>query len=188
MNEIDVSDSSIGGKFVGRDDNTVNNIINIDKHSLYLENLYKKYEEEKRDNKEFKKICDDLNYYTSKIDGDVLGLEAKLEAGNMTNKLHFAKTCKERYHKKLIKMTQFSQIAQDVNIYILSKIEGVFMLEIYHLVCNGFGEEHIDSMIQEKIINPITKELGINSLGYTYTDILGMIYFLTGNCHIKWSK
>ena len=40
--------------------------------------------------------------------------------------------------------------------------------------------------IDDKVIKPAIFVLGENVLKLLKEDINGMIYFLTGNCHIKW--
>lgn len=60
-------------------------------------------------------------------------------------------------------------------------------MEVYTLICNNAPQENIDKLITERIINPVKQELGINLFKYDEEDIMGMIFFLTGNCHIKWN-
>jgi hypothetical protein len=61
------------------------------------------------------------------------------------------------------------------------------MLEIYPRVCNNEDPVLINSLISEKVINPLIVELGDNLFDFTPDDVQGMLYFLTGNCHIKWT-
>ena len=61
------------------------------------------------------------------------------------------------------------------------------MMEIYTLICNNETESKIQAVIAERIINPVKTELGLNLFKYDEDDIMGMIFFLTGNCHIKWT-
>jgi len=61
------------------------------------------------------------------------------------------------------------------------------MREIYSLICQNESEEKINLLITERIIKPVQEDLGINLFRYNEDDIMGMIFFLTGNCHIKWN-
>ncbi len=186
-NDVSISDSSIGGKFTGRDDNSFNLSTSYER-SVYLQDLYDKFQEEKKTNPELKEICEELDYFNSQIENEaIMGLENKLTAGNREKIIHYAKSVKEKFHKKLMKTSQYSSVAQDINVYILTKVRRGFMMEVYTLICNNESEEKINMLITERIINPVKTELGINLFKYDEDDIMGMIFFLTGNCHIKWT-
>lgn len=184
-NSIEVADTKIGGNFTGRDSITFNNVF---KQSEYLTDLYAKYQAELETNPSLKAIYDDLNYYTSQADGDVKGLEVKLTEGNRGDVIWHAKRVKERFHKKLILNSQFSIVAQDIHVFMLASVCSHYMLEVYNKVCEESDPNVINSLINDRIIKPIEAELGRNLFKYTKEDILGMLYFLTGNCHIKWCK
>jgi hypothetical protein len=102
--------------------------------------------------------------------------------------VRYAKEVKEQFHKKLMKVSQYSLVAQDINVHILAKVRSAFVMEVYSLILEGKPQDTINLLIRERIINPVMSELGINIFKYTEDDIMGMIFFLTGNCHIKWSE
>ena len=186
-NDVSITGTNIGGKFTGRDDNSVS-ISNTYQRSIYLQDLYEKFQEEKNNNPELKELCEELDYFNSQIGNeDIVGLENKLTAGNREKIILYAKTVKEKFHKKLMKTSQYSAVAQDINVYILTKVRRGFMMEVYTMICNNDTEEKINLMITERIINPVKAELGSNLFKYDEDDIMGMIFFLTGNCHIKWT-
>jgi hypothetical protein len=185
-NDISVNDSSIGRDFIGRDDKSLN-INNLYSRSLYLEDLYDKFQKEKETNPELKDLCEELDYFNSIMDEDIIGLENKLINGNRERLIKYAIDVKEKFHKKLMKTSQYSSVAQDINVYLLSKVRRGFVMEIYSLICNNESEDKINMLITERIINPVKADLGINLFRYDEDDIMGMIFFLTGNCHIKWN-
>lgn len=187
-NEVKVSDSSIRGRFTGRDDNSLN-ISNTYERSTYLHDLYEKFQKEMEADPELKAICKELDYFNSQVENDeMIGLENKLIAGAKPPMIiRYAKYTKEKFHKKLMLTSQYSVVAQDINVYILSKIHRGFMMEIYTLICSNEDESKIQAVITERIINPVKAELGLNLFKYDEDDIMGMIFFLTGNCHIKWT-
>jgi len=185
-NEISLKDTSIAGRFTGRDDNSLI-ISNNFERSTYLQDLYDKFQSEKEENPELKEFCEELDYFNSIIDGNVIGLEEKLRLGGRERLLHYALDLKDRFHRKLFKSSQYSLIAQDINVYLLTKVRRGFMMEIYSLICNNESEEKINMLITERIIRPVQADLGINLFKYNEEDIMGMIFFLTGNCHIKWN-
>jgi hypothetical protein len=185
-NSVSLKSTSVGGNFTGRDDNSISFNQTMDR-SMYLHDLYEKFQKEKESNQDLKDFCEELDYLNSVIDTEVVGLEKKLIDGGRESLLHYAQEVKERFHKKLMKTSQYSLIAQDVNVYLLTKVRRGFMMEIYGLICNKESEEKINLLITERIINPVKSDLGINLFRYNEDDIMGMIFFLTGNCHIKWS-
>lgn len=182
-----VDSTSIGRDYIGRDDNSTNIINKVNSNSTYLNNLYERFEKEKIENPEFKELCEELDYFNSIIDGDVIGLEEKLQQGGKEKILFYALDVKDRFHRKLMKTSQYSMIAQNINVYLLSKVRSSFMREIYSLIINNASDEKINLMITERIIKPVQADLGINLFGYNEDDIMGMIFFLTGNCHLKWN-
>ena len=172
---------------------------NIDKSNHYhfdrnakngsnIKKLYEKFQYEKENNIVFKKIIEELERYTSpKKDEIIIGLEAKLEAGNRENFIEYAIEQKHYYAKKLYQH-QFYESAQHVNIYLLGLIRMYFMNHIYPLILKNEDIEIVNLIINEKVVQPLLGEIEGNTLGFTPEDIMGMVYFLTGNCHIKWSK
>lgn len=186
-NKVTVEGSQIGRDLIGRDDNSININNNFSTRATYLQDLYERYEKEKNENPDFKELCEELDYFNSIIDGDVIGLEKKLTQGGRVKLIDYALDVKERFHKKLMKTSQYSSIAQDINVYLLTKVRRGFIMEIYTLICNNESEEKINMLITERIIKPVQEDLGINLFRYTEDDIMGMIFFLTGNCHIKWN-
>ena len=121
--DVKVENSEVGGDFVGRDSYKINN--NYHSRSTYLQDLYRRYEEEKSSNPEFKELCEELDYLNSIIDNKVIGLEKKLEDGGRKKLLGYALDVKDRFHRKLMKTSQYSLIAQDINVYLLAKLEVV---------------------------------------------------------------
>ncbi|MDO6490111.1 MULTISPECIES: ABC-three component system protein [unclassified Cellulophaga] len=188
-NEVKIEDSNVGGNLAGRDytDKSISVVNNYQSRSTYLEDLYNRYEKEKVSNPEFKELCEELDYLNSVIDNDVIGLEKKLENGGREKLLDYALDVKDRFHRKLMKTSQYSAIAQDINVFLLTKVRSSFMREIYTLICQNESEERINFLITERIIKPVQEDLGINLFRYNEDDIMGMIFFLTGNCHIKWN-
>lgn len=186
-NKINLENSDVGDKFVGRDDKSVNIIYESSNRATYLQDLYERYQKEKLENPDFKELCEELDYFNSIIDEDVIGLEEKLRQGNREKLISYALEVKERFHKKLMKTSQYSEIAQDINVYLLTKVRRGFIMDIYNLICDNESEDKINLLITERIIKPVQEDLGINLFRYNEDDIMGMIFFLTGNCHIKWN-
>lgn len=186
-NQVDIKDVHVEGDLTGRDKNYYD-FSTKQAQTAYLKELYNKFEKEKQENPEFQGICEELNYYISQNGKEeIIGLENKLVAGNRQSLVRYATEAKERYHKKLMRVSQYSPVAQDINVHILAKVKTAFVMEVYTLILEGQPEGTINLLIRERIIAPVMAELGINIFKYTEEDVMGMIFFLTGNCHIKWT-
>jgi hypothetical protein len=187
-NRVEVQQAQVRGDFTGRD-KTVFDFSTKQAQTAYLKDLYEKFEKGKQENPEFREICEELNYYiTQNGEEKIIGLENKLVAGNRQGLVRYATEVKEKFHKKLMKVSQYSLVAQDINVYILAKVRTAFVMEVYSLILEGKPQDTVNMLIRERIINPVMAELGINVFKYTEDDIMGMIFFLTGNCHIKWAE
>jgi len=69
----------------------------------------------------------------------------------------------------------------------LAKVYSRFENNIYPRLNEGHPEEYINQLVDEFIVKPIEDLLGSNLLHIYEDEINGMIYFLMGNCHIKWN-
>jgi len=188
MSDIEISENDIGGDVAGRDIDKSSHLHLGSQKLSQMKMLLKKFKEEQESNAQLSTFIDDLDYYnTQKGNETVIGLEDKLTAGNRANLYDFANDMKDRFHRKLYKY-QFSEAAQKINVHLLALVQSYYMNEVYPLICENKDAGVINTMISERIIQPLLAELDENTLGYSAQDINGMIYFLTGNCHIKWTK
>lgn len=190
MNENNVTQSGnvVGGDVAARDIHKPSYVFPRSQDAiLYMSDLLRRFREEQDGNTRLNQLIDDLDYYNCPLAGDVLGLEQKLKDGNRESFIDFALRAKERFHKKLVKY-QFSESAQKINVYLLALVQSYFENHISPKIHSGCSAEELSSLIQELLINPLLGQLQENTLGFTAFDINGMLYFLTGNCHIKWTK
>lgn len=175
-----------GGKVIGRDDNSVNVFFSPGTQNK-LSNLFSALKDKFEKQEQTDIICEELIYY--KTERDTIGLQQKLIDGNLDYLYDDASSLKEIYAKKLYKY-QFYEPAQQIYVYILSIICSKFRYLIYPLLRKKVDQETIFSIISKEIVDPILhiiQEYGCNDImGLTANDIDGMIYFLTGRCHIKW--
>ena len=192
-NKNEVAQSNItveNGDIAGRDIDK-STTINIGSASFggksQLEILYEKLEREKETSTIFSEIVDELLHFkTYAKDTDVIGLEKKLENGRRLKYLDFAEKSKEKFTKKLLK-NEYSETAQHIYAFLLAKVYSRFEISIYPRLNENHPDEYINQLISEFIVKPIEDLLGNNLLHIYEDEINGMIYFLTGNCHIKWN-
>ena len=184
----EISDNDVGGDIAGRDIDKSSHLHLGESKQTQMKILLKKFKEEQQENKQLNEFIDDLNYFnTPKGNEIIVGLENKLVAGNRTNLVDYAKDMKDRFHRKLYKY-QFSEAAQKINLHLLALVQSYYMNEVYPMICENEDATVINALITERIIRPLLEELDDNTLGFNAQDINGMLYFLTGNCHIKWTK
>ena len=72
-----------------------------------------------------------------------------------------------------------------------SLISTNFDIYVYPLILENQSKKYILEILNEKVIQPILEILNKegaedNYLNYNANDIFGMVYFLTGKCHLNW--
>lgn len=149
--------------------------------------LYQRLEKEKADNAKIPGFIADLDYYFQPLSGEVIGLDGKLRNGKYDSLIDYALRVKEKYHKKLYQH-QFSETAQLINKHFLTLVESCFQTQVYPHIFAGATPEEVTYLVQKFIIDRLLDELGDNVLDFAADDINGMLYFLTGNCHLKWAR
>lgn len=137
-----------------------------------------------------KEVMDDLMMYKTKLDG-TKGLEEKLQDGGFNSaSIQNAKWQKEAYAKKATKYECYPA-AQDIFLDLFGRIKSDFYVNIYPLILQGYNISEIMKEIHKQIVLPIMNILnedGENDmyLYLTVDHIYGMLYYLTGMCHLNW--
>lgn len=132
-------------------------------------------------------FSDHLQHYLSaKTDGDVRGLEEKLSESNRMDQLELAVELKERATKAIMKR-QMSKTAQRVYSILLDEIHTGFSLTVSPLIESDCGRTQVDAQVHT-LLKEICSLLGENTLQISVRDLLGLLYFLGGNCHVRWDK
>src|SRR5262249_42754126 len=128
----------------------------------------------------------ELQRYGEAKEDPLIPLEKKLVDGHREDLLEFAMETKERFTKELARHTHFLS-AQKIHAHLLAKIWSVFSTRILPAIRSGQDRLAIERLIQSEIIDPTLADLRDNPFCYSDPDIQGMIYYLTGNCHITWA-
>lgn len=138
-----------------------------------------------------REIIEELRDYKTQQDG-TLGLEQKLtDGGFSTSDINWALRKKEQYAKKATKYECYPS-AQEINLLLFGEIKNKFDRFIFPLIKSGTPVETVMQRIDDIIVSPIMKMLNDNGehdedLHYTTDHIYGMIYYLTGMCHLNWT-
>lgn len=145
----------------------------------------------KVDDKVLEDVIDNLRYYKTKLDG-TKGFEGKLTDWNfkpaqINDALHF----KELYAKKATKYECYPA-AQQINLDLFARIKHEFDTSITPLIEDKAPLRTIMREVHDKIVKPIMDFINDNGehdkyLQYTEDHIYGMIYYLTGMCHLNWT-
>lgn len=132
-------------------------------------------------------FCDKLNHYMAhQVDGDVRGMDVKLLESSRSDMLVMGKMMKEHATKAIMRQ-QTSKTAQRIYVIIIERIYFDFMLKVTPLIQDDKSRIEVDAKISS-VIDNIYDALGENPLEFTEMDLLGLLFFLGGNCHIRWDK
>ena len=173
------------------------NIANVDGNVYFapktkLAKMFEKLQQEVTNNERFEKIMDALKYYHTKLDGSK-DMTAKLQDGGFNNnEITKATRRKEKYAKRL-EQNKFFEYAQKIDYHIFGEIIKNFETYVEPLINSDISKDEIKKAVTEHVINPILILINAEGenddfLNYNADDIFGMIYYLTGRCHINWKN
>jgi len=149
--------------------------------------LYQKLKEQDTTDLTNGSFCEQLEHYMAvKTEGDIRGLEDKLKSSDRADQLDAALQMKERATKAIMRL-QSSKTAQRIYTIILDELHTDYMLSVSPLIQKDASREEVDGKISV-IVSSVRDRLGENYLELTTKDILGLLYFLGGNCHVRWDK
>jgi hypothetical protein len=173
-----------GNDIVGRD-----KIVNqYSKKRSQITCLNERYLAERENDTEVYEIIKVLLHYSERETEDFRGLEGKLkDASREEDYIEYAKQQKELFAKRLIKR-DLSPSAQKIFAYILGKVKTRFVHDVIPKIKSGCSEAEVEKSILVNVIEPIYEELEENVLDVSMDEMIGMLFFLTGNCHISWTK
>ena len=167
-----------------------NGTINIGNSRSRLSATFERLEQEILNNTR-KEVIDELLMYTTKLDG-TKGLEEKLQDGGF-QKIFIQKAIiqKEMYAKRATKYECYPA-AQEIILSLFARIKNEFDVRIYPMIITGVDVPLIMQEVHKQIVSPILQMIETNgandqSLYFNMDHIYGMIYYLTGMCHLNWT-
>lgn len=176
-----------GGDYAGRDiyKNTYSrSVVPVGR----LRRLFERFEKEKQNDSTYDSISQELQHLMTQREGEiVIGLEKKLELANKPKELiEWASEQKENYSKRLFKL-QFYESFQQINLILLSTARTQFMVHVYPIIAREGSDEEVSYALDEYVIKYLSSMLDEDdNFVFGPGDEWGIIYFLTGNCYIKW--
>lgn len=155
-----------------------------------LSKRFLKLKEEVQADTRYNGVMDELNRYLTKLDG--VETEVKLRDGGFGDKeITRAIERKMEYSKKLEKGRYFLS-AQWINSQLLAKIKIDFEEKVERpLISTEASKEEILDAVLHHVVEPMLDLLNVEGehdefLNYNAEDVYGMIYYLTGKCHLNW--
>lgn len=187
MNKASIWGSNIqGGVRVGDDTNYVINLPPADPTAITR--AIARIQELSEHDEDFMYFIERLDFFTNqKTQSPMIGLEQKLKNGGREDLLEVAIERKDAFAKRLMK-SQLNRRRQAIFLYILQKISFGFEESIRPLIKQGVPNDVIDGVILKGIIDTIYREVMAEDFTIDQYMISGMLYFLTGKCHLIWEK
>ena len=152
---------------------------------------FEKLNLEVKNDERYEGTMESLKYYLTKLDG--VSAETKLYDGGFNeNEVIAAIRRKEMYAKRL-QLNRFFESAQWIDSQLFAKIKMDFEAFILPLIDNNSSKSEILKEVVIKVVQPVLDLINIEGeddevLNYNAEDIFGMIYYLTGQCHINWKN
>lgn len=187
--------NTVTGDLAARDVNNItNNTVNVlssgmAKRDTALSRLYRDLRAEVEGDQVLTEYISQLKIFTRTVKNEtVIGLDGKLTAAGRAEEIDMAMEMKEMIYGQL-RENLFSRVFQLIYATLMGKIFEEFQHWIKPAIDAGMPKAEIDALVYARIITPIAAELD-ECDGCTeppLQTVRGMVYFLTGNCHIKWS-
>lgn len=168
-----------GHDFVGRD-----KITNVLPKDSQLDKLSKAYKIEQVDCTTVNIVIDELHHYNNSK-SEIRNLETKLTEAGFDYLLDEAEELKELVAKLIIKYQHYAS-AQKIITFLLADVESSFNANIKPKLSTITTEIEVKKIFRSYLEKEIQDKLGENVLEIYNRQLNGMVFFLTGNCHIEW--
>lgn len=178
--------NTAGGHIAGRDVN-----VTISSPPVPQTALGRLFTRMKQEAAEDQTLCDyikELEVFTRTVENEeVVGLESKLQAAGRKDQIDMATAMKELVFSQL-RLNVFSPTFQQIYATLMGKIFEEFETWVKPAILKGQDRQAIDELVNTKVVRPIVAEVEPcgDYQGVAPQTIRGMVYFLTGNCHIRW--
>ncbi len=178
-----VRDNTIGGDAAGRD---MFKTYHAAREPTAMTRLVEQYLAETLADQTLIAWTEKLEHFLSnQTNSDVRGLEDKLAASGRQDLLKVALLRKQSAYKAILRQ-QGSRSAQTIYTFLMAEIVVNFEQAVLPLVQECASRAAIDAAMLEQVIVPALRMLESNPLNLDKLDIQGLVYFLAGNCYIRW--
>jgi hypothetical protein len=152
-----------------------------------MSRLIARYRTETTNDQKVRQMVERLKHWHERPDGDVIGLEEKLRRGNRPDLIEFAMLAKERFARALARH-EYSPAAQEIYAYLLAQVWVIFSDLVYSKIAQGASSDEVNLTLVNEVYPRVEKLLEDNPLTIDVAEIKGMLFWLTGNCHVKWTS
>lgn len=181
---LSISDNTISGDLAARDINN-NTYINA-RATTAMTKLVEQYIAETLADKSLTDWTEKLEHFMSNVvSPDVRSLEEKLTSAGRTDLIKLGLLRKQSAYKAIMKQ-QGSRSAQTIYTFLMAEIVVNYEQSVLPLVQAGESREIVDAAMLEKVITPALAMLEQNPLMLDKMDVQSLVYFLAGNCYIRW--
>lgn len=152
---------------------------------------FEKLNQEVESDIRYEGTMESLKYYITQLDG--IDAQTKLYDGGFNEiEVISAIRKKERYAKRLEK-NKFFKSAQWIDSHLFAKIKMDFDAYVLPLMKVNTSKDEIFEVVVVKVVQPVLDLINLEGedddfLNYNADDIFGMVYYLTGQCHINWKN
>lgn len=135
-------------------------------------------------------FVEDFKNYNTKLDGK--SMPDKLSDGGFNSIEILRATKRKHMYSKKLEKNKLYETAQLIDMELFSLINLYFETYIEPLIEAEVAKTVIKQAVLEKIVQPIIDLINQDGkddtfLNYTTEEIYGMIFFLTGKCHLNWA-
>ncbi|WP_380711227.1 ABC-three component system protein [Shewanella submarina] len=149
-----------------------------------LDHLSKAYKNEVTGKQLTFEFIDELLHYKTKKK-ERRDLAKKLFDAGLSEHLEDAEELKELITKLIMKYQHYNS-AQKIITLLLAEVESIFNVEIKPKLHPQITMVEVKALIRTCIEIEISEKLGENVLEIYNRQINGMVFYLTGNCHLEW--
>lgn len=155
---------------------------------LPLEKAIQSIIDSTEENHKLEEIIEELaEYITNRPDREVIGVEQKLVNGGRNDLLKDAVYLKNKFERTIAK-DQMSLITQKVYSHVLAMVGSSFNHKVRPLILENKNKSEVDLAIHKEIIEPVYQSIVGFNQQITPEHVAGMLYFLTGKCHLIWNE
>jgi hypothetical protein len=127
----------------------------------------------------------DYENFTTRAPDDRKTLAEKLTAAGRSYLVREGERKKERFS-----MTLQRHIAQPSALThytrMMASIEARFNRHALREIASGSSIEQVDQVVQRDVIDPVLEAHGASGTDISAATVDGALYYLTGNCHLRW--
>ncbi|HUE93070.1 ABC-three component system protein [Pseudomonas sp.] len=185
MTTVKVVNSSVKGSVIGGNNYEITISPPAPDPEL-LRGAIKQLETLSAQDEEFADFLERFEYYVNDHSGrPVIGLENKLINGGREDLIESAIEHKDRFVKR-ISRGQMAGRRQYIYYYVLQKLHVQFDVQIRPLLRIDTPSHVVDMAILNEIVSVVYSEVSQVDPSIDMHLIYGMLYFLTGKCHLVW--